>query len=103
MSLEKLEQETKKADLPLKESSINLVFGKGNPNADIVFIGEAPGKQEDIEGLPFVGRAGEQLDEFLNTINLSLDDVYIANVLKYRPPDNRDPKKEEIKKENKVD
>ncbi len=80
----------------LKESATNLVFGKGNPNADILFIGEAPGEKEDLQGIPFVGRAGKQLDQVLNMINLTIDDVYIANILKYRPPKNRDPTIKEI-------
>lgn len=82
---------------PLKDAATNLVFGKGNENAKILFIGEAPGAKEDEIGLPFVGRAGKQLDKFLNQIELTIDDVYIANILKYRPPKNRDPNKEEIK------
>ncbi|MGE0793535.1 MAG: uracil-DNA glycosylase [Candidatus Woesearchaeota archaeon] len=81
---------------PLKDSATNIVFGKGNPNADILIIGEAPGANEDLQGIPFVGKAGKNLDSFLNLINLSLDDVYIANILKYRPPKNRNPTKEEI-------
>lgn len=81
---------------PLKDAATNMVFGKGNPDAQILFIGEAPGKNEDLQGVPFVGKAGKQLDEFLNSIGLTLDDVYIANILKYRPPKNRDPKPEEI-------
>lgn len=82
---------------PLKDEATNLVFGKGNPDAKIFFIGEAPGEKEDLQGVPFVGRAGKELNELLNSIDLSLKDVYIANILKYRPPKNRDPKKEEIK------
>jgi uracil-DNA glycosylase len=81
---------------PLKDSATNLVFGKGNVNASILFIGEAPGEKEDLSGMPFVGRAGKQLDGLLNGVGLSINDVYIANILKYRPPKNRDPKKEEI-------
>jgi len=81
---------------PLKKEAKNLVFGKGNPDAKILFIGEAPGAKEDELGIPFVGRAGKDLDKALNKINLTLDDIYIANILKYRPPKNRDPKKEEI-------
>jgi len=69
----------------------NLVFGVGNPNADIVFVGEAPGKQEDLYGEPFVGRAGKLLDKILSAIELSRKDIYICNVLKCRPPDNRNP------------
>jgi DNA polymerase len=68
-----------------------LVFGDGNPDADIVFIGEAPGKNEDEQGLPFVGAAGRFLEEMLNTIDMKRSDVYITNIVKYRPPDNRDP------------
>jgi uracil-DNA glycosylase len=81
---------------PLKDSATNLVFGKGNPNAPILFIGEAPGAKEDLQGIPFVGKAGKELDKLLHTIDLTIEDVYIANILKYRPPKNRDPKKEEI-------
>src|SRR3989344_1403142 len=72
---------------PLKDAATNLVFGKGNPEAKIFFIGEAPGKNEDLQGEPFVGQAGKQLDELLKLIDLSLEKVYIANILKYRPPE----------------
>lgn len=75
----------------------NIVVGKGNENANILFVGEAPGKNEDEQGLPFVGRAGKNLDDMLNKVGLSLEDVYIANILKCRPPENRDPLPEEIK------
>jgi uracil-DNA glycosylase len=85
-------------DCPLKASAHNLVFGKGNSNAKILFIGEAPGEQEDLQGIPFVGAAGKQLDKLLSLINLSLEDVYIANILKYRPPGNRDPSNDEIER-----
>lgn len=81
---------------PLKDSAKNLVFGKGNPDAPILFIGEAPGEKEDEQGIPFVGSAGKELDKLLRSIGLTLDDVYIANILKYRPPDNRNPSVEEI-------
>jgi len=81
---------------PLKDAATNIVFGKGNPDADLLFIGEAPGEKEDKQGIPFVGRAGKQLDGLLRSIDLTLEDVYIANILKYRPPNNRDPKPEEI-------
>lgn len=95
--LEGLKQEIlDNLNCPLKDSSINLVFGKGNINATILFIGEAPGGKEDLQGIPFVGRAGKQLDKLLQSIGLTINDVYIANILKYRPPKNRDPKKEEI-------
>src|SRR3989338_9626366 len=95
-TLEELEQETKKAELPLKNGAKNLVFGKGNPKANILFIGEAPGAKEDELGVPFVGQAGKELDKLLGLIGLSLEDVYIANILKYRPPENRNPNMDEI-------
>ena len=85
-------------ECPLGKTRKNIVLGMGDPNADIVFVGEAPGKQEDLQGLPFVGRSGKLLDKMLFSINLSRDDVYILNVLKCRPPDNRDPSKMEIEK-----
>ena len=95
-ALASLYEKTANADLPLKETATNLVFGKGNPNASILFIGEAPGKNEDLQGLPFVGVAGKLLDTMLKSIGLTIDDIYIANILKYRPPNNREPSKEEI-------
>jgi uracil-DNA glycosylase len=72
-------------------NATNLVFGDGNPNADIMFIGEAPGRQEDEQGLPFVGASGKFLSEMLNSIHLKREQVYITNIVKYRPPNNRDP------------
>ena len=75
----------------------NIVVGKGSLNADIMFVGEAPGRNEDEQGLPFVGAAGKNLDNLLNKVGLSLDNVYIANILKCRPPENRDPLPEEIR------
>lgn len=75
----------------------NIVIGKGNPKAKIMFVGEAPGRNEDEQGLPFVGAAGKNLDSLLKKVGLTLDDVYIANILKCRPPENRDPTAEEIK------
>jgi len=75
----------------LKEQATQLVFGNGSIDADILFIGEAPGKKEDISGTPFVGRAGKFLNEMLEKINLSREDVYITNIVKYRPLNNRDP------------
>ena len=80
----------------LARSRTNFVFGSGSQNSELIFIGEAPGYNEDIQGKPFVGAAGKLLDSLLNEIGLSRDEVFIANVLKCRPPDNRDPKKEEI-------
>jgi uracil-DNA glycosylase family 4 len=75
----------------------NIVVGKGNLDADILFIGEAPGRNEDEQGLPFVGAAGKNLDKLLANVGLSLNDIYVANILKCRPPENRDPLPEEIK------
>ena len=79
----------------LAKTATHLVMGDGNINADIVFIGEAPGKNEDLKGLPFVGSAGKFLDEMLVSIGLVRSDVYITNIVKYRPPNNRDPLPEE--------
>ena len=75
----------------LGHTRTNFVFGVGNPNADIVFVGEAPGEKEDLKGEPFVGRAGKLLDKILAAIDLSREDIYICNVIKCRPPKNRDP------------
>ncbi|HVI60963.1 MAG TPA: uracil-DNA glycosylase [Candidatus Saccharimonadales bacterium] len=79
----------------LAAGATQLVFGDGNPDADIVFIGEAPGKNEDLQGKPFVGAAGRFLNEMLEMIGLKREDVYITNIVKYRPPGNRDPLPEE--------
>jgi DNA polymerase len=79
----------------LGQSRTNSVFGVGNPNADLMFVGEAPGEQEDLSGTPFVGRAGQLLDKFLYAVDINREDVYIANILKCRPPKNRDPLPEE--------
>lgn len=79
----------------LWETRKNVVIGVGNKNADIMFIGEGPGEQEDLQGIPFVGPAGQLLDKMLNAINLTRDDVYIANIVKCRPPGNRDPHDDE--------
>jgi uracil-DNA glycosylase len=81
---------------PLHEGRTNVVFGNGNADAALMFVGEAPGHHEDLQGLPFVGRAGQLLDELLGEIGLSRKDVFVANVLKCRPPGNRDPQPEEI-------
>lgn len=75
----------------------NIVVGRGNEEADIMFVGEAPGKNEDEQGLPFVGAAGKNLDDLLRKVGLSINEVYIANILKCRPPENRNPTEEEIK------
>lgn len=79
----------------LKVQATQLVMGDGNPDADIVFIGEAPGKNEDIQGKPFVGAAGKFLNEMLAQAGMDRSDVYITNIVKYRPPNNRDPLPEE--------
>jgi uracil-DNA glycosylase len=81
---------------PLAETRTKTVFGAGNANAELMFVGEAPGAEEDRQGLPFVGRAGQLLSELLSEIGLSREDVFIANVLKSRPPGNRDPMPNEI-------
>jgi len=81
----------------LAETATNLVMGDGNLNAEIVFIGEAPGKNEDEQGLPFVGAAGKFLNEMLASAGMKRSDVYITNIVKYRPPNNRDPFPEEKK------
>jgi uracil-DNA glycosylase family 4 len=81
---------------PLAATRTKVVFGAGNADADLMFVGEAPGAEEDRQGLPFVGRAGALLNELLEGIGLSRDDVFVANVLKCRPPGNRDPQPVEI-------
>ena len=81
---------------PLWKERKTLVFGEGNPWARLMFVGEAPGREEDLQGRPFVGQAGKLLDQFLQTIGLSREDVYIANILKCRPPGNRTPQPQEI-------
>jgi uracil-DNA glycosylase family 4 len=75
----------------LRKGATQLVFGDGNPEAELVFIGEAPGKNEDIQGIPFVGAAGKFLNEMLAMVGLDRHDIYITNIVKYRPPNNRDP------------
>jgi DNA polymerase len=79
----------------LASAATQLVFGDGNPDAEVVFIGEAPGKNEDLQGKPFVGAAGQFLNDMLEMIGLKRQDVYITNIVKYRPPNNRDPYPEE--------
>lgn len=76
---------------PLCETRNHVVFGVGNRQADIMLVGEGPGRQEDLTGIPFVGAAGQLLDEMLNIIDLNRDNCYIANIVKCRPPNNRDP------------
>ena len=99
---EKLEKLKKKIKLikncELKKSATNIVFGDGNINSKIMIIGEGPGAQEDIEGKPFVGRAGKLLDKMLSSIQLDRSKVYISNVVNYRPPENRTPTETEIER-----
>lgn len=97
---EKLQELRKKVDadksLPLREGATQLVFGEGNPDTQIYFLGEAPGYWEDQKGRPFVGNAGKLLDETLVEIGIKREDVYISNVVRFRPPGNRDPFPEEL-------
>ncbi|HYI79267.1 MAG TPA: uracil-DNA glycosylase [Thermoleophilaceae bacterium] len=95
--LVELYKEVRKCErCPLYATRTQAVFGAGNANADLMFVGEAPGAQEDLEGIPFVGRAGKLLSELLAENGLERDEVFIANVLKSRPPGNRDPQPDEI-------
>lgn len=80
---------------PLGKTRTNLVFGVGREDAELMFIGEAPGEAEDMSGIPFVGRAGQLFDKYLTAVDIDRDDVYIANILKCRPPKNRDPEEGE--------
>jgi len=80
----------------LHRQRTQIVYGVGNPKAELVFVGEAPGRDEDLQGIPFVGRAGQLLTQILEAMGLARDDVYICNVIKCRPPENRDPEKDEI-------
>jgi DNA polymerase len=80
----------------LQETATQMVFGIGSPDAALIFVGEAPGKKEDESGEPFVGASGKLLNELLESIGLARSDIYITNIVKYRPPSNRDPNKAEI-------
>ncbi|MCL5784953.1 MAG: uracil-DNA glycosylase [Patescibacteria group bacterium] len=98
--IKKLEQLKKKMEedqtLPLRNQATRLVFGEGNPETKVYFLGEAPGAKEDETGRPFVGPAGKLLGKLLESIGLKREDVYISSVVRFRPPQNRDPKPEEI-------
>lgn len=95
-SLEELRALCEQAEeLKTDLENTNLVFGVGNPNADLMIVGEAPGMNEDLQGEPFVGQAGQLLDKIMKAIDFDRSDIYIANILKHRPPNNRDPKPEE--------
>lgn len=95
--LDKLKKDMK-ADttLPLRTSATNLVFGDGNPDSEILFIGEGPGYWEDVKGIPFVGNAGSLLNRLLLHIGIKREDIYITNIIHYRAPENRDPEPTEI-------
>lgn len=95
-ALAELNDKWSKVDLPLKAGATRAVPGEGSANADVLFIGEGPGKNEDEQGRPFVGAAGKFLDELIGSIGYKREDVFIANVVKHRPPGNRDPLPEEI-------
>lgn len=98
-TLEQLKELCKEAEvLKTDLEDTNLVFGVGNPDADLMLIGEAPGAEEDKQGEPFVGAAGQLLNQILEAINFQREDVYIANILKHRPPNNRNPLPEERKR-----
>ncbi len=95
--LERLEKEAKECcRCRLCKTRTNVVFGEGDPQTNLMFVGEAPGEQEDLQGRPFVGRAGQLLTRFLNLYGVKRDRVYITNVVKCRPPSNRNPASEEI-------
>lgn len=96
MNWDELQQKCEKCEkCELCKTRTNCVFGTGNRKAGLLFVGEAPGEQEDLSGVPFVGRAGQLLDKFLYAVDIDREDVYIANILKCRPPKNRDPLPEE--------
>lgn len=96
-ALDKLKEKMSRDEaLPLRKGATNLVFGEGNSDAKVVFIGEGPGYWEDQKGRPFVGNAGAFLNQLLHSIKLPREDVFITNVVNYRPPGNRDPLPEEI-------
>lgn len=95
-NLDDLKQVVEHLNVPIKACAINMVFGCGNKNADILLLGEAPGAEEDKQGLPFVGQSGKLLDKILGAVGLNRDIVYITNILPWRPPGNRTPTSEEI-------
>ena len=95
-AMDKLQRECLSCrDCPLSQGRHNVVFGVGDPESELMFIGEGPGEQEDLKGVPFVGRAGQLLDRYFYAVGIDRNDVYIANMLKCRPPKNRDPLPEE--------
>ena len=96
MTLDELKRLALHKPKDLSALSENLVFGEGNPNADLMLIGEGPGQEEDLSGRPFVGRAGQLLDKIIASVGITRDDIYITNIVKFRPPKNRNPKPNEI-------
>lgn len=95
-TLEQLRDVVSKIDFPLKDCAINMVFGVGNEHADVLLLGEAPGAEEDKQGIPFVGQSGQLLDKMLAAIGLDRNTIYITNILPWRPPGNRTPTTQEI-------
>ncbi|MDR2681953.1 MAG: uracil-DNA glycosylase [Holosporaceae bacterium] len=95
-TLAELKAVMSKVNIPMKECALNMVFGVGNENADILFVGEAPGAEEDKQGIPFVGQSGQLLDKIMNAVGLDRTKVYITNILPWRPPGNRTPTTEEM-------
>ena len=95
-TLEDLKKIVASVDIPIKECAINMVFGIGNEHAEILLLGEAPGAEEDRQGLPFVGQSGQLLDKILDSVGLDRSKVYITNILPWRPPGNRTPTNDEI-------
>jgi len=96
VTLDELEQQAAERPEALHELSSHPVFGEGHPDARLMLIGEAPGEEEDLSGRPFVGRAGQLLDRVLASVGLVRDEIYITNIVKFRPPGNRNPRPEEI-------
>ncbi len=96
LKIEQIIEKLKSFDTPLRNSAKNLVVYDGNINAKVMFIGEAPGRDEDAQGIPFVGKAGQLLNKMLAAIKLKREEVYITNVINWRPPDNRTPTDDEI-------
>lgn len=96
LELTKLKKEMEKTELPLREGATQLVFGDGSAEAEIFFLGEGPGYWEDVKGLPFVGNAGALLNQMLAVVEIKREEVFISNVVHYRPPQNRDPSAEEM-------
>jgi uracil-DNA glycosylase len=96
VTLEELERLAERRPDALHELSQSLVFGEGDPDADLMIVGEAPGEEEDLSGRPFVGRAGQLLDRILASVDIDRSDVYITNMVKFRPPGNRAPRPDEL-------